>query len=521
MRIGVDVGGTNTDAVLLDGTDVLAAVKMSTTPEVERGIEAAIGRLRQQVSFRGSEISAVMIGTTQLINALVQAKDLAPTAAVRLGLPDTAGLPPFIDWPSHLVAAIQGRGFLCHGGFEVDGRPISALRRDEIREVAARIRDSGVAAVAVTGVFSPVNPAQEKEVADLIVSVAPDVRITCSADIGRMGLLERENAAIVNATLRPLAERVVAGLKQVLGNVGIPAPLFLSRNDGTLMNPDHAAQFPVETFASGPTNSMRGAAVLAGASDGLVIDVGGTTADIGALRGGRPRENTTVLRVAGVRTNFRMPEVLSLGLGGGSLVQRDTESGWTVGPESVGFQLTQKALVFGGHAMTATDICVASGRASLGDPSCVAQIPAQTVHDVEAVIRHVIVDGLDRMRLSSAEVPVIAVGGGSILVPEVLPEIGPIVRPEHFDCANAVGAAITQVGGEIDRVVAVTAEGRNRVLERLQDEAVQAACAAGADPDSISISECEEIPLAYSSDGAVRIRIKAIGDLALRGEEGR
>ena len=127
MRIGIDVGGTNTDAVLLDGTTVLAATKSPTTEDVTAGIVHALDSLQAQRAFDPAAVSAVMIGTTHFINALVEARRLAPTAALRLGLPATASLPPMVDWPPRLVAAISGRAYLAHGGHEFDGRPISSL----------------------------------------------------------------------------------------------------------------------------------------------------------------------------------------------------------------------------------------------------------------------------------------------------------------------------------------------------------------------------------------------------------
>ena len=133
-----------------------------------------------------------------------------------------------------------------------------------------------------------------------------------------------------------------------------------------------ATALPVMTFASGPTNSMRGAAFLSGLADAMVVDVGGTSTDIGQLRRGFPREANSVVEVGGVRTLFRMPDLLSIGLGGGSLVARDPLA---VGPQSVGYRLTREALVFGGDTLTATDAAVAAGIADIGDRRRVADLP--------------------------------------------------------------------------------------------------------------------------------------------------
>src|SRR5205814_7429398 len=141
---------------------------------------------------------------------------------------------------------------------------------------------------------------------------------------------------ILNACLSSLAERTVAAIGEALRALALDAPLYLSQNDGTLMSAEFARRYPVLTFASGPTNSMRGAAYLSGLKDAIVVDVGGTTSDGGMLVGGFPREASFEVSVGGVRTNFRMPDVVSVGLGGGSIV---ADGGRTVGPRSVGYAL--------------------------------------------------------------------------------------------------------------------------------------------------------------------------------------
>src|SRR5687767_340841 len=132
MRIGIDVGGTNTDAVLMDGLSVLAEVKAATTPDVTSGIVTALQGLMSGSRAEPSSIQAVMIGTTHFTNAVVEAKRLVPTAAVRLGLPATEALPPLVDWPERLVTAVGRNVYLCHGGHEFDGRAISPLDPDEL-----------------------------------------------------------------------------------------------------------------------------------------------------------------------------------------------------------------------------------------------------------------------------------------------------------------------------------------------------------------------------------------------------
>ncbi len=521
MRIGIDVGGTNTDAVLMDGDRVLAAVKAATTPDVTSGIVTALDGLQGQHAFPPADVQAVMIGTTHFINALVEARGLAPTAALRLGLPATASLPPMVDWPQRLVAAVAGRAYLAHGGHEFDGRPISPLDEDELRRHAADMAANGVRSVAVSSVFSPVNTEFEVRAAEVLAEeLGPDVPVSLSHEIGRVGLLERENATIINAALRELAAGIVDGLASSIAGHGIAAPLYLSQNDGTLMDVEFARRYPVATFASGPTNSMRGAAVLSGLATCAVVDVGGTTTDVGVLTGGFPREATVEVSVAGVRTNFRMPDVLSIGIGGGSRV-RGNGTDVTVGPDSVGYRLTEQARVFGGDVLTATDVAVAAGRVVIGDPGRVAGL---TASDVTAALERIaadVADVVDRMRISADPLPVVAVGGGSVLLPDAFPGLGAVHRPEHFAVANAIGAAIAQVGGEVDRVFAIEPGRRDAAVDEARQEAVDRAVVAGADPATVAIVDFDEVPIPYLPGNATRIRCKAVGDLRIEQPAGR
>src|SRR5205823_1812169 len=163
------------------------------------------------------------------------------------------------------------------------------------------------------------------------------------------------------------------------------------------------------------TNSMRGAAYLSGLRDAVVVDVGGTTSDVGALVGGFPREASLAVQVGGVRTNFRMPDLLALGIGGGSHVRPGLDGGPPlVGPESVGYQLAERAVVFGGSELTATDVAVATGPAALGDPSRLSPEQRALAPAAMAEIQRRLADAIDQVKTSAADVPVVLVGGGSI-----------------------------------------------------------------------------------------------------------
>lgn len=512
MRIGVDVGGTNTDAVLMSSDGVLGKVKMPTTVDVTSGIVTALSALIDQTRVPPAEVSAVMIGTTHFTNAVVERRRLQRVAAVRLGLPATECLPPMIDWPADLAAVVGHHYYLVHGGNEFDGRALSELDEGEIARVADDLRARGITAAAVSSVFSPINGDMELRAGALLTSRVPGLDVTYSHQIGRIGLLERENAAILNASLRSLARTTISSFRQAIREMDLGATVYLTQNDGALMTAVQAEEFPVLTFASGPTNSMRGAAYLSGLQEAIVVDVGGTTTDVGALTRGFPRQAALAIEVGGVRTNFRMPDVHATGLGGGSLVRVDGEA-VAVGPESVGYELTQRARVFGGETLTATDIAVAGGFAHLGDGDRVADLPPDLVARVNAMIGDSIDAAVDRMRISEVPLPVIIVGGGRILVTRPVAGASELVVPEHFEAANAVGAAIAQVTGEVDRVVALAGSGREAAVEAARRDAVRQAVENGADPATIEVLDLEDVPLSYLPGNAVRVRVKVVGDL--------
>lgn len=357
-RIGIDVGGTNTDAALVDGREVLASVKTPTTDDVLSGIASALA----QVPHEG--VSAVVIGTTHFTNAVVQRRDLNRVGFLRIGLPAGRSLPPLVGWPSDLADRVRGETVMVTGGIEYDGRPFEVLDEAAIVEAARRFDDAGLDAIVVAGSFSPVDATQEERAAELLAEHLPGARITASHRLGRLGLLERENAAGLNACLLQLAESAIAAFAAALDDAGFgpETRLFLTQNDGTLLGLEAAARYPVLTFASGPTNSMRGAALLGGIDDGLVVDVGGTTADFGALVAGYPRQANAAVEVGGVRTLFQLPDLLSIGLGGGSRIHRDESGQLSLGPDSVGQELLHDAQCFGGDTATLTDAAVVTGR---------------------------------------------------------------------------------------------------------------------------------------------------------------
>jgi N-methylhydantoinase A/oxoprolinase/acetone carboxylase beta subunit len=361
--------------------------------------------------------------------------------------------------------------------------------------------------------FAPASPAQELRARELAAEVlGAGVHVSLSHEVGSLGLIERENATVLNAALVAVAQDVASAMEAALAAHGLAPTVLFAQNDGTLMGLDYAVRNPVLTIGSGPANSLRGAAFLSGATDALVADVGGTSTDIGVLVAGFPRESSAAVEVGGIRTNFRMPDIVAIAVGGGTVLAADGD-GVRVGPQSVGYALREHALVFGGDVPTLTDAAVAAGRARGGDREPGGNGSGPDLARGLAAAEDLIASAVDRAKTQRGEVPLVAVGGGSFLVPDRVPGVSEVIRPHDFDVANAIGAAIAQVGGRWEEVVRIDRD-RERVIEEACERASRRAIAAGADADRVEIVELEEIPLAYHTEPSVRLRVKAVGPLS-------
>ena len=420
------------------------------------------------------QIHQAMLGTTQCTNAIVERKNLAPIGILRIGAPATTGIRPMVDWAEDIQKVAVGSAII-GGGFEYDGKQLAPFDAEAAKTFFADMKAKGVKSIAISCVFSTVRNDHELEAAKLCREVmGEDVHVSVSSEIGSMGLIERENATILNAALWQVAERFTEGFAKSLRDEGIiNADVYLSQNDGTLMTMEHARRYPILTVACGPTNSIRGASYLSQLKDAIVVDVGGTTTDLGVIQNGFPRESSVAVTIGGVRTNFRMPDVISIGLGGGSIVRVRDNGSVTVGPDSVGYEITKKALVFGGDTMTATDIAVRLGMVELGDKSKVADIPQETADKAMAVIRALVEDSVDAMKVSNADVDLILVGGGSIILPETIVGAASVLKPAHFGCANAIGSAISKVSGVYEKLMNYDELPREQSLEKARKEAIE------------------------------------------------
>ncbi len=525
LRIGIDVGGTHTDAVILDDKNRLVdAVKTVTTPDVTTGIRNSLVKVLEVSEVDPAEIKAAMLGTTHCTNAIVERRGLARTALIRIGRPGAEAIEPLVEWPTELKKAIGDIKYLVYGGHEYTGEEIVPLREAEISSIAEELREKEVEAIAVSSIFSPVNADHEERVSDILEEEpGPGVPITLSHEIGSIGLLERENSAVLNAAVVKVARRAIEAFEEAMYDAGIKeAAMFLSQNDGTLMSAEYARKYPIFTVASGPTNSIRGAAFLTGVSDGIVVDMGGTTTLVGVLVKGFPRESSIAVEIGRIRTNFRMPDLIATGCGGGTVV-KSLDGAVELGPQSLGYELVEKGLAWGGDTITATDIALAAGYAAIDDPRCdTGNLRGLDRSFVEKAVDKIIEgleESIDKMKTDPSPMPMVLVGGGGLLVPperyDKIKGVSQVTRPSSYQYANAIGAAIAQVSGQIDKIYSLESMGREQVIETAKESAIERAINAGADPSTVQVVEVEEIALPYLPGNAVRIRVKAAGNLVL------
>lgn len=514
-KVGIDVGGTNTDAVLLDqDSNIIHSLKTPTTRNVSDGIDLALAKLMQESNIDKKLIHYAMLGTTHCTNAIVERKGLNQIAVIRIGAPATLAIKPLAGIPQDLKDVLGKYVYLIEGGHEFNGDEISPLNEKELYRIANEVKGK-VDSIAITSVFSPVSKEHEVRAEKIMKEVlGEEINVSLSHEIGSVGLLERENATILNASVINVAKATAEGFINALKHEGIHAKVFFSQNDGTLMSIEYTMKYPIFTIACGPTNSLRGASYLGQKQNAITVDVGGTTTDVAILSNGFPRESSLAVEIGGVRTNFRMPDVTSIGLGGGTIIhQKEGSYEFQVGPDSVGYEITQKALVFGGDTLTATDIAVAAGVADLGEKAAVAHLDKTFVHNVYGKLVQMLEQEIDRIKTSSEPVPVILVGGGSILFSKEINGASEVVKHVSGGVANAIGAAIAQVSGRIEKVFSLDELGREKTLELAKNMALEEAILAGANSETLEIVQLEDIPLAYLPGNATKITIKAAGSL--------
>ncbi|AWB49551.1 hydantoinase [Gemmobacter aquarius] len=329
--LGVDTGGTYTDAVIVDeaADRVIGSAKSLTTRgDLAIGIGKAVDAALAGAGIAAAEVALVSLSTTLATNALVEGQG-GRVALVFIGFD-----PDDLD-RGGLTEALKGdpvirlAGGHTHAGTEGQPLDLAALQAE-----LAALGDS-VMGFAVAARFATRNPAHEIAVRDLIRS-ATGRPVTCSHELSaQLNGPKRALTAVLNARLIGMIDRLVAACERHLLAVGIAAPLMVVRGDGALISAAMVRERPIETILSGPAASIVGARWLTGESDALVSDIGGTTTDVALLRGGLPEIDPQGARVGGFRTMVEAVAMRTTGLGGDSevhLVTEGLDGGLRLGP---------------------------------------------------------------------------------------------------------------------------------------------------------------------------------------------
>lgn len=301
MRAGVDVGPTNTDAALLDdGGAVLATVKVASVhDDPVAGVRGALGRLPRH------ELTQVAVGLRGSASTVTRRRELRRVAVLRISGDSTRAVRPMSGWPQDLREAVSAGTEIVDGGGGLERDDWTPLDREAVSRFAASVAHLAPA-FAVTGLFSPLDGEQEQQAADLIRAEAGDVPIALSSDLGSLGLLERENATILDAALSGYAAGIAYGLAELCPG----AAVFVTRGDGTLMSLEHLTRHPGLSLGSGPASVLRGAGALTGLDDAVVADVGARRVRVGVLAGSFPEEAVGGANIGGVPVGFRIPGLI-------------------------------------------------------------------------------------------------------------------------------------------------------------------------------------------------------------------
>lgn len=511
MKIGMDIGGTNTDAVILDDAGgIVYATKTLTTKDTSIGFSLALKEILHKTEILPTRVEAILLGTTHAVNAVLERKDLYKVGLIRLAghMPDS--LPPCFSWPSDLKEVVFVGVETINGGYECNGNPITEVIEEEVRLAISSLLKKGAESLAIVGVFSAINPAQEKEVGNIIEEMlGEEFPYSLSYALGGIGCIERENTTLLNSALKKVMQKGFRALEKEKEALGFKCPLWITQNNGSLISLLDAVQHPVLTISAGPTNSFLGAVSLANIHDAIVVDIGGTSTDVGIVKNKFPRRSHNTSNIGGVKLNFSMPDVRAIGLGGGSHISFNEEEGVTIGPKSVARNLLQEALSFGGGVLTLTDVAL---KLSLIDiPNAQTEKVELTLEEVEAIFKEVlrkIENEVAIIQGDAKDLPILLVGGGAHLIPKKYLE-GRFRIPPYAHVANAYGAALSEITGVVDSVVSL--EKREEILKELSLLALSRAKENGASSQNLRIVEREVIPYHYVPNQMARVRITAAG----------
>ncbi|HAU30335.1 TPA: hypothetical protein DCW54_01750 [Candidatus Dependentiae bacterium] len=512
IKIGIDVGGTNTDlAILTTDNTILYATKINAQNGVLSSIAEALTAAHNFLKPVSHELRGIFLGSTYATNALLQPERLERVGVIRIGSTMKDAVPPGYQFPPALKQVIIDTATI-DGGHKIDGALLNPLNEAQATNALTQLLDAGMQSCAIIGTFAALYPEHEKAVARAIQTHAPHIPVTCSFHLGGTNFIERENSAICNAALIQTLTREFEDITTIMKSLGLTCPLFMIQNNGTTISMDEACRFPIKTIAAGPANSIMGAMLLSQIDTAIIIDIGGTSADIGFISDGYPQQSFAGSSIADVSLNIPMADTISIALGGGSIVTVTADGHPIIGPQSVGKELPTKALSFGGSTLTLFDCAVAAGLVP-ELKSTTLTITSDTANQVLTHAAQRIARELKTARIRRPNASIILVGGSTFLAPylQALVPDTHIIVPSHAEVANAFGAACARISGTIDTTTSLL--NRESVLKSLEQDAMTKAVAAGARHETTSIINRQIIPYGYSHDNRARVIITAAGYL--------
>ncbi len=309
--LGIDAGGTYTDAVIYDlekNRTLCKSKSLTTKWDFTKGINSALDKLDSEQLLK---VELVSLSTTLATNAIVENEG----QKVGMILMPPFGLYIYKNIDHRPMAVIKGQ-------LEINGRQIEDVDPNEVRRIAAQmVKNNGVTAFAVSGYAGSINPEHEIKVKKIIMDET-GLSVSCGHELSdTLDFQTRAVTAMLNARIIPRLTCLLYDLEKVLADKGINAPVVVVKGDGTLMSSTMAKKRPVETILSGPAASVAGARHLTGIKDAIVVDMGGTTTDTAALSDNKVSLNEKGSNVGGHRTHVKALEIRTAGLGGDSLIE--------------------------------------------------------------------------------------------------------------------------------------------------------------------------------------------------------
>jgi len=374
VQIGVDIGGTFTDIVALDGEGRLALAKVPSTPkDLLDGIGAAVGKVLALAGAPPGDVERFIHGTTVATNAVLEQKGAVTAVLTTEGFEDVLemgrqkrsrmyDLEMDPETPSFLAPGRRRVGI--RERLDARGATLVPLDEGQVRAAVQTLRSQGVQAIAVCYLFSFVNPAHERRTRELCAEIAPEISVSLSSEVDpTFREYERLCVTAFDAYLGPVVKRYLAGLADTLRGLGIRAVPLIMRSRGGIVSAALAARQPVTLFLSGPAGGVIGAGCAAersGVRDFVSLDMGGTSNDVAVVRSGAPLlASEGSIGPYPVRTP--MVDVNTIGAGGGSIAWIDAAGGLRVGPRSAGAEPGPACYGRGGDAATVTDASVVLG----------------------------------------------------------------------------------------------------------------------------------------------------------------